>query len=187
MKRIVSIALMMLVFNMGAFAQKNDKANINKTMQAYAAALKISGNRGGLLFVYPKVFGVVNKQAFMQRLDNKPSDISKMLVFEDLVVRKISEVTIVGGIKYALVSYQDKYSYSIASAEQSEAARRIASRLATSHKAVTLAKSKKMVFTSNRQAYAIQDLTKGWKLVEKNKAMESILQKILPASMLKLP
>lgn len=187
MKRIAFIGLVILTFNVGAFAQNSDRADILKTMQAYATALKNSGNKGGLLFVYPKVFGVANKQEVVQRLDNKPADISKALTFEGLTFVKMSTIKEVDGVKYALVTYQDKHSHSIALPSESEEARSIAARLVATHTASMLTKSKKAIFTSQRQAYVIKDLTKGWKLVEKNAAMESILQKILPFSVLNLP
>lgn len=187
MKRIVFIALVILTFNVGVFAQNSDRADILKTLQAYAKALKDNGSKGGLLFVYPKVFGVANKQEVLQRLDNKPADISKALTFERLVLIKMSKIRVIDGVKYALVTYQDKYSHSLALPSESEEARSIAARLAATHTVSTLAKSKKMILTSNRQAYFIKDLTKGWKLVERNKAMESVLQKILPVSVLNLP
>ncbi|WP_299457454.1 hypothetical protein [uncultured Microscilla sp.] len=187
MKRIVLIGLVIIALIQGVCAQGTDKNDIRKTMQEYATALKTSGNKGGLLFVYPKVFGLANKQEVLQRMDNK-KETSKHLIFERIIVTHISETMVVDGVKYVLVNYQDEHSHSLAQPQQVKNADNIAAALAATHTASKNPQAKKMILASNRQAYAVKELTyKGWKLVERNAAMKDILQKVLPQQVLKLP
>jgi len=176
------------------FAQDDAaKTEIKTAFDGYFATLKSKDNTAAMDYIYPKLFDMVPKQMMIELMDQMYADTTMEIWFDNPQLQDISEIVKVEDGRYALVSYSFQMYIKLLEVDETEGEEE--SVIAMTHSMynqmfgvenVKLLEGENTfsIFTENKLISINDELTEGWKFLEKNETMAPLLQQILPAEVL---
>ena len=194
MNRILKITVFLLIAYISiATSFGQNETDIKQTFEAYFEAVSSKDNAATLDYIYPKLFDFYPKEMMLQALDRVKEDTTTHMAIDNSEVVNVTEPLVVDGVSYALVSYTFEMSIQImADVEGDEEYNRadfafeMLKELHGEDQVTYDQEHSKVEVKVSTALYAINDPKyNGWKFLEKKEGMQPMLEKLLPAKVLK--
>lgn len=185
MKHIATLFLSFLLFT-NVIAQDQDA--ISKDAGSYFATLKSKDISASIDYLYPKLFDIAPREKVVEALKATLNDPSIEINFSNMVVSNVSKTVITEDVKYALISY----SYVMAIKPLDAMDKKMEKQLLQSY--CDLFGKSNVAYDKESKTYTISMTTSmyainapgynSWKFLENKNGMETILQKLIPESVI---
>ncbi len=185
------LILLLLLTSLRCICQ-TDQDLVRTTFVSYFKTIEEKNNSQTIEYIYPKLFEMYPKDKMLESMNKAQKDTTTIVSFNNLQIKSISKVLEIESGKYCLINYSSKmaYQYIVPQNATEDQLSSIDIKAMFAYqmfkerygdKNVKLDEKNKVINVNIASAaYAIKEMDKEWKFLEKKENQQEMLRKLLP-------